>query len=180
MQVTQALDQVLGPRHSAVQTVVYFKWACGPEEKMEAIDRKLEEAQSARLDTITIAVDDVQKMREASMSGKLNELQITTFIFEGIKSSQLFDNFIIRSQNQDLKLQVCRSYSSREDLSMYHKDKFVQKEMGHAATFVRVDNDEDEDDGYNIYGSATEVKPNHLQCHSLSLTSPSITFPKPI
>ena len=97
-----------------------------------------------------LEVEDVKKKLEVSSTPQpLNELQVNRLLFEGIKNHVLFANFVIRSQERSQKLPLCRSFSSIEDLSMYHVTKFVQKETGSGAAYSISDHS-DGDDSYSV------------------------------
>ena len=87
----------------------------------------------------------------------------------------LFADFVIRSQDQSPKLPLCRSFSSREDLSMYHVTKFVQKETVNGAACSIIDHsdgddsDKDDNDDIVISGSTVELKVSPREAHKWQL-----------
>ena len=90
-----------------------------------------------------------------------------------LRTNVLFANFLVGSQGRSGKLPLCRSFSWREDLSMYHETKFVQKEtVSGAACSIsghsdRDDSDKDGNDDIVISGSTVELKVSSWEAHKL-------------
>ena len=104
---------------------------------------------------------------ELSMRTPLNELQVNTLLFDEIKNSALFKTFVITTQEQSGKLPLCRSFSSREALSMHHQTKFVQNGLVSGAVMSgRSDGDDDRDDNDDIViGATAELKVAPQKAH---------------
>ena len=162
---TKSLAEVLPHSHPAV-TVVHFEWICIPKEVLAAI---LESGSE-------LGVEDVKRDLEFSSTPQpLYELPVNRLLFDGIKNHVLFADFVIRSQDQSHKLPLCRSFSSREYLSMYHVTKFVQEETVSGAACSIIDHsdgddsDKDDNDDIVISGSTVELKVSPREAHKWQL-----------
>ena len=71
------------------------------------------------------------------------------------------------TQDQSGKLPLCRSFSSREDLSMHHQTKFVQNGIVSGAVMSgHSDGDDDRDDNDDIViGATAELKVSPQKSH---------------
>ena len=166
---TKSLAEVFPQSSHPADTVVHLEWICIPKEVVAAMKMKLESGSE-------LEVEDVKKSLEFSSTPQpLYELPVNRLLFEEIKNHALFANFVIRSQDQSGKLPLCRSFSSREDLSMYHETKFVQKETVRGAACSisghsdRDDSDKDVNDDIIISGSTVELKVSSREAHKWQL-----------
>ena len=106
-----SLAEVL-PGHSEqdISMVVSFGWICIPENVLVELKKKFESGLLGNEDFCELS----------STRAPLNALQVNNLLFDEIKNSELFNNFVMTTQDQRGKLPLCRSFSSREDLSMHH------------------------------------------------------------
>ena len=79
---------------------------------------------------VKTVLDDVLSCCDDSTHVKVPELAVNKFVVNELQRNKLFSDFVIESQGTDSAAkdqQLCRSSSSREDLLLYHRTRYVHR-----------------------------------------------------
>ena len=165
-----SLEKILpSPHESSVVVAVHINWIGLPCDKVSKLRDLHAKAEFGEAEVRTV-LDDVLSCCDVSTHVKVPELAVNKFVVNELQKNKLFSDFVIESQgigSVDKEEQLCRSSSSREDLLLYHRTRYVHHEGVTGAVFSspslnQDDNFADDDDDIIVEGSAGEfIVRNH-------------------